>query len=313
MTSKHCRHRKEDGFYCQAPALHGRDYCYHHLRSLGRRLRMARALAQREPYHIVLPLLDNKHSIQVAIMQVLDAMSNGLLTEKRGRIMLFGLQLAATNLRSLLKDAAQPDVSSESETGERAEEYAGFEEEFGLPKDIDLNQPPEVVFPPAAEAAVGGTTVVEPSPYRSKPFRYDDIAPEDVELEEIYKTQGEDAYRQREKELTRQAMKEVMQRKREIKWAKYVVEAAKRNEERMLGTPEEQAKNVAEVQREKAEAQAQGRAKREAEAAAQGSGVANESWSAAAPVAAAAQEAKKSPEGVPGADGAKAATGSTDN
>jgi len=30
-------------------------------------------------------------------------------------------------------------------------------------------------------------------------------------------------------------------------------------------------------------------------------------------VAAAAQEAKKSPEGVPGADGAKAATGSTDN
>jgi len=273
MTSKHCRHRKEDGFYCQAPALHGRDYCYHHLRSLGRRLRMARALAQREPYHIVLPLLDNKHSIQVAIMQVLDAMSNGLLTEKRGRIMLFGLQLAATNLRSLLKDAAQQDVSSESETGERAEEYAGFEEEFGLPKDIDLNQPPEVVFPPAAEAAVGGTTVVEPSPYRSKPFRYDDIAPEDVELEDIYRTEGEDAYRQREKELTAKSLKEVQQRKREIKRAKYVVEAARRNDELRFGTPDERAQNAAEIQRLRAEAAAQHRAKLEAEAAGRGSEV----------------------------------------
>jgi len=285
MTSKHCRHRKEDGFYCQAPALHGRDYCRHHLRSLGRRLRMARALAQREPYRLILPLLDNKHAVQVAIMQVLDAMSAGLLSDKRGRLMLFGLQLAATNLRSLLKDASRQDVSGESGTGERAEEYPDFEEEFGLPPDIDLTKPPEVVFPPAAAGAIK----VEASPYRSKPFRHDEIAPEDVELEDIYRTQGEEAYRQREKEFTQQAMKEVLQRKWEVKRAKYVVEAARRNEERLLGTPEERARDAAEIKQMRAEAAAQHKAKLEADAAAaakkspesaSGGGEANEAASA---------------------------------
>jgi len=286
MLSKHCRHKKEDGFYCQAPALHGREYCRHHLRSLGRRMRMARAVAQREPYRIVLPLLDNKTSVQVAIMQVLDAMTAGLLSEKRGRLMLFGLQLAATNLRSLLKDAGKQDVSDQSESGECAEDYPEFEEEFGLPPDVDLSKPPEVVFPPAAAAVVAED---QPSPYRSAPFRYEEVAPEDVELEEIFNTQGVDAYRQREKEFTQQAMKETLQRKREIQRAKYVVEAARRNEERRFGTPEQRAQNAAEVKRERAEAWAQYRAKQAAEA------------EAAAPAA------KKSPEGADGADETKAA------
>ena len=246
---------------------------------------MARALAQREPYRIVLPLLDNKHAVQVAIMQVLDAMSTGLLNEKRGRLMLFGLQLAATNLRSLLKDTSRHDVSDESGTGERAEDYPEFEEEFGLPPDVDLSKPPEVVFPPAA-SSLAVIAEDQPSPYRSKPFRHDEIAPEDVELEEIYKTQGEEAYRQREKELTHEAMKEVQQRKREIKRAQYVVEAARRNDELRFGTPEERAQNAAEVQRERAEAWAQYRTKQAAEATA---------------------AAKKSPESAAGGDAAKAA------
>ena len=152
----------------------------------------------------------------------------------------------------------------ESDTAERAEDYPGFEEEFDLPKDLDLTKPPEVAFPPAAATAVK----VEPSPYRSKPFRWDEISPEDVELEEIFKTQGPDAYQRREKEFTRQAMKEVMEHKRAIERARYVVEAARRNEERLLGTPEERARNAAEIQRELAEVAAQRRAELEAAAAA---------------------------------------------
>ena len=287
MTSKHCRHRKEDGFYCQAPALHGRDYCRHHLRSLGRRLRMARAVAQREPYRLVLPILEDLNAVQVARMHVLDALVAGLLDRKLGGLLLYGLQQASSDLRAIKAAPCLAVPEGQEGAGIRAEDYPEFEEEFGLPPDVDLSKPPEVVFPPAA-SSLAVAAEDQPSPYRSKPFRHDEIAPEDVELEDIYRTQGEETYRERELELTRQAMKEVQQRKREIKRAQYVVEAARRNDERMFGTPEERARNAAEIKRELAEAKAQHRAELEAEAAA-------------------AQAAKKSPERAPGGDAAKAA------
>jgi hypothetical protein len=266
MTSKHCRHKKEDGFYCQAPALHGRDYCRHHLRSLGRRLRMARAVAQREPYRIVLPVLEDLNAVQVARMHVLDALLAGLLERKLGGLLLYGLQQASSDLRAIKAAPCLAVPEGQEGTGIRAEDYPEFEEEFGLPPDVDLSKPPEVVFPPAASAAVLAGD--QPSPYRSKAFRHEEIAPEDVELEDIYRTQGVEAYRKREKELTREAMQEVQQRKREIKRAQYVVEAARRNDELRFGTPEERARNAAEVKREIAEARAQHRAELEAAAAA---------------------------------------------
>ena len=61
-------------------------------------------------------------------------------------------------------------------------------------------------------------------------------------------------------------MNEVMERKRAIQRARYVVEAARRNEERMFGTPEERARNAAEIKRELAEVAAQRRAELEAAA-----------------------------------------------
>ncbi len=105
-----------------------------------------------------------------------------------------------------------------------------------------------------------------PSPYRRKPFDHDEIAPEDVELEEIYRTQGPEAYQRREHELNQQAMQRVMERKREVERARYVVEAARRNEERLVGTPEERARNAAEIEKMYAEARAQRRADLEAAA-----------------------------------------------
>ena len=263
MSVQHCRHVKEDGAYCQGAPLRGREYCRFHLRALGRRMRIARAQARREPYRLLLPILEDLNAVQVARMQVLDALAAGLIEDRRAGLLLYGLQQASSDLRSATA-APTLGVYDESDTAERAEDYPGFEEEFDLPKDLDLAKPPEVVFPPAAATAVK----VEPSPYRSKPFRWDEIGPEDVELEEIFRTQGPEAYQRREKEFTRQAMKEVMEHKQAIQRARYVVEAARRNEERLLGTPEERARNAAEIKRELAEVAAQRRAELEAAVAA---------------------------------------------
>jgi len=43
MEFRTCDHLKEDGVYCNSPALRGRDYCYFHLNLRGRRLKAARA------------------------------------------------------------------------------------------------------------------------------------------------------------------------------------------------------------------------------------------------------------------------------
>ena len=263
MPIQHCRHVKEDGVYCQGAPLRGREYCRFHLRALGHRMRMARAQARRQPHVLLLPLLEDLNAVQVARMQVLDALAAGLIEDRRAGLLLYGLQQASSDLRSATA-APTLGVYDESDTSERAEDYPGFEEEFDLPQDLDLAKPPEVLFPAAAAPALK----VEPAPYRSKPFRWDEIGPEDVELEDIFRTQGPDAYQRREKEFTRQAMNEVQEHKRAIQRARYVVEAARRNEERMLGTPEERARNAAEIKRELAEVAAKRRAELEAAVAA---------------------------------------------
>jgi hypothetical protein len=223
---------------------------------------MARALAQHTPYRLVLPILEDMNAVHVALQQVMDAAAAGLIDHKLAGLLLYGLQQASSNLRSLTAAPRLGVYDEQTDTGPRAEDYPGFEEEFDLPQDLDLSKPLEVVFPSAAAA----TVAVMPSPYRRKPFDHDEIAPEDVELEEIYRTQGPEAYQRREHELNQQAMQRVMKRKREVERARYVVEAARRNEERLLGTPEERARNAAEMEKMYAEARAQRRADLEAAA-----------------------------------------------
>src|SRR5271167_1977059 len=100
MSVQFCQHVKVDGTLCQVPPLNGRHYCHFHLETLGRRLRMARARARREPYHLVLPVLEDLNSVQVARQQVMDALASGQLDTKRAGQLLFGLQGAANDLRS---------------------------------------------------------------------------------------------------------------------------------------------------------------------------------------------------------------------
>ncbi len=61
---------------------------------------MARARAQREPYHLVLPILEDINAVQVARMQVMDALAAGQLDEKRAGLLLYGLQGVAIDLNS---------------------------------------------------------------------------------------------------------------------------------------------------------------------------------------------------------------------
>jgi hypothetical protein len=244
MPIAHCHHIKENGFFCQQPAMRGRNYCFTHLRVLGRRMRMARERARQQSLPLLLPLLEDMDAVMVALSQVLDAHADGRISERSAGLMLYGLQQAASNLEWMDEKAAAQDSEATEAGGERAQDYPGFEAEFGLPENFDLAQPPEVAFPPPPETAL--PRAPEPSPYRAS-NSWQNVAPEDVELEELYNTGNEAAYHQRRKKLMARSMGQVLEHKRKVAEARWVLEADRRNLEAMVGTPAEREAHEKEV------------------------------------------------------------------
>src|SRR5271166_3071454 len=213
MSVRICQHVKVDGTLCQVLPLDGRHYCHFHLETLGRRMRMARARARREPYYLILPILEDLNAVQVARMQIMDALTAGQLDRKLGGTLLFGLQGISKDLRRA-KPPRLGVYDPAIDTAPRATEHPNFEVKFDVPKDIDLSQPPEVVF--AAEAAAAATAAqatarAERSAYRSNPWQR--FNPEDVELEEVLIAQGQEAHDKRSAELQRQEWKRIEREK----------------------------------------------------------------------------------------------------
>src|ERR671920_2096484 len=87
---KKCNHIKTDGRPCAAPALRKHPYCFFHQQQVERRRR-------HQPES--LPLLEDRQSVQVAIMQVLERLYNRTIDHKSAALLLYGLQLASTNLK----------------------------------------------------------------------------------------------------------------------------------------------------------------------------------------------------------------------
>jgi hypothetical protein len=145
MELRTCDHLKEDGIYCQSPALKGRDYCYFHLNLRGRRLNMARnrALAADQP--LDLPFPEDMHSVQVTLFEVVNALVNKRIDTKTAGIVLYAMQQASTNLS--IKHASQsmcPAVKPDEPL--LALEFRDFEEQYHLPKGIDLQANPDVAL-----------------------------------------------------------------------------------------------------------------------------------------------------------------------
>jgi len=171
----------ESGLCCRCPTLRDRRFCYNHLRLRGQRLRMARAIARRQPYRFDLPALDDLFAVQAAVEHVARALGAGLMERRQAGTLLYALQQSAINHRILAvlqmntassagpalsnatlspkegdQSAGAPPyshgfgerVGSDGDQNRLVEEYPQFEAEFGLPGGLDLSQPAHVVFPP---------------------------------------------------------------------------------------------------------------------------------------------------------------------
>ena len=132
--ARQCKHVKPNGEFCGSPSLRGRNYCYFHLTHIGRRLRAARSQARAQsPENAVVPLelppLEDANSIQISLMQVVDALLHNRIDCKRAGLVLYALQTASSNLAN----GANFGYRSGAAVAGR---YDDFEEDYELGEDV---------------------------------------------------------------------------------------------------------------------------------------------------------------------------------
>ncbi len=125
MTPRTCEHVKANGSFCKSPALRERDFCFFHLNCLGRKLQRQKATQHDQGAPLELPPLENADAIQVALMQVTQAILDGRLDSKRAGLVLYALQTASTNLHYTSFEAVE-------ERDTVCDEYPSLEEDYGI-------------------------------------------------------------------------------------------------------------------------------------------------------------------------------------
>lgn len=93
-----CYHVKINGVRCGSPAMHRDAFCYFHSRM------------HNPPLEDGFPPLEDANAIQVAIMQVLQALAKKKLEVKVAATLLYGLQTASANLKGTHFEPYPPNV-----------------------------------------------------------------------------------------------------------------------------------------------------------------------------------------------------------
>jgi hypothetical protein len=129
METVICRHIKTNGRRCKSPSLGLSAFCYFHSR-LHRRhknlLENAPALLENysnptssatgqpqylpDPLELELPPLEDAESIQVSISLLVAALARNRIDSKRAAVLLYGLQLASSNARSIIIEPATTSI-----------------------------------------------------------------------------------------------------------------------------------------------------------------------------------------------------------
>lgn len=105
---RRCRHIKTNGTQCGSPALKGRELCYYHEQN---RPQPVELYLDGERYcdsQIVLPVFEDAHSIQTVIRQVVQLMLTRRIERKDAGLMLYALQIASGNLKTMQAEKAKP-------------------------------------------------------------------------------------------------------------------------------------------------------------------------------------------------------------
>ena len=98
-----CEQKNHDGTPCKSLALRDKKYCHYHQVCGPPQIDISNAI-DLNPVYFDLPLLDDATSIQGAITQVCERLLQKRIETKRAGILLYALQVAASNLGRLNGD-----------------------------------------------------------------------------------------------------------------------------------------------------------------------------------------------------------------
>jgi hypothetical protein len=129
METAICRHIKTNGRRCKSPSLGLSAFCYFHSRLHRRHKKLVESApvllennpnpttsATGQPHYLPdpleldLPPLEDVESIQVSISLLIAALARNRIDSKRAAVLLYGLQLASTNARSITIEPASSSI-----------------------------------------------------------------------------------------------------------------------------------------------------------------------------------------------------------
>lgn len=101
--NRNCGQVLANGEICRSPALRDSNLCYWHHKARSRRLRRRVPRKSDAPAvaGVVLPLLEDANAVQIGLQEVLHALLDGRIEDRRAGLLLYGLQVATSNLLRL--------------------------------------------------------------------------------------------------------------------------------------------------------------------------------------------------------------------
>src|SRR5579884_265030 len=97
-----CRHTKTNGIRCGSPSVRGHYFCYYHGQIHEHQRRHSCAEARELPLQF--PPLEDAHSIQLALMEIGQAVLTDRISDKKAGLLLYMLQTASINVKRLEQD-----------------------------------------------------------------------------------------------------------------------------------------------------------------------------------------------------------------
>jgi len=100
-----CQHIRTSGIQCGSPAMRNRNHCYYHQHW---RPAVVNLCQPGKKAHFTLPILEDAHSIQFAITQIMHLLMEKTIDTKSAGLMLYALQIASSNLKQLNAETPRP-------------------------------------------------------------------------------------------------------------------------------------------------------------------------------------------------------------
>jgi len=98
MSCPSCNHRMPDGSFCGSPALRGQRFCYFHNPQQPAQRQLAQNRRRANTLRLNFPPLQTQEDVQIALWEVMNALTDDRMDPARAAALLFGLQQVSIHL-----------------------------------------------------------------------------------------------------------------------------------------------------------------------------------------------------------------------